>query len=94
MAHKKAGGSTSLGRDSQAKRLGVKMVEGQLAYPGCILIRQRGTKFFPGLNVKKGGDDTLYATATGIVKFSTRKRPNFHGKLRWIKIVNVIPKEK
>ncbi len=93
MAHKKAGGSTSLGRDSQAKRLGVKMADGQFAHSGCILVRQRGTKFHPGKNVKKGGDDTLYAVADGIVKFSTRKLPNFHGKLRWKKIVHVLSKE-
>lgn len=94
MAHKKAGGSTSLGRDSQAKRLGVKMTDGQLAWPGCILVRQRGTKYHPGKNVRRGGDDTLYAVANGVVKFTTRKLPNFHGKLRLTKIVNIIPQEK
>lgn len=93
MAHKKAGGSTSLGRDSQSKRLGVKMTDGQSAWPGCILVRQRGTKVHAGQNVKRGNDDTLYAVADGIVKFSTKKLPNFHGKLRWKKIVHVIPKE-
>ena len=61
MAHKKAGGSTSLGRDSQAKRLGVKIFDGQFAKAGSILVRQRGTAFRPGKNVKKGGDDTLFA---------------------------------
>lgn len=93
MAHKKAGGSTSLGRDSQAKRLGVKMTEGQFAHPGCILVRQRGTKVHAGQNVKRGNDDTLYAVTDGAVKFSTRKLPNFHGKLKYTKIVHVIPKE-
>lgn len=93
MAHKKAGGSTSLGRDSQAKRLGVKMTEGQLAHPGCILVRQRGTKVHPGKNVRRGNDDTLYAVASGIVKFSTKKTLKFDGHLRMTKIVSVLPKE-
>jgi large subunit ribosomal protein L27 len=91
MAHKKAGGSTALGRDSESKRLGVKIQDGQLVKPGMIIIRQRGTKFMPGLNVKRGGDDTLYATAFGRVKFKTKKLPRFDGKLRWKKVVNVIP---
>jgi large subunit ribosomal protein L27 len=93
MAHKKAGGSTSLGRDSQAKRLGVKMTEGQLARPGSILVRQRGTKIHPGKNVRRGGDDTLYSVTNGVVKFSTRKKIKFDGNLRMTKIVNVVPKE-
>ena len=61
MAHKKAGGSTSLGRESQSKRLGVKVGEYERVRPGMILVRQRGTRFYPGLNVKRGKDDTLYA---------------------------------
>lgn len=93
MAHKKAGGSTSLGRDSQAQRLGVKMTEGELAHPGCILVRQRGTKVHPGKNVRRGKDDTLYSVAEGMVKFTTRKKPKFDGHLRMTKIVNVLPKE-
>ena len=63
MAHKKAGGSTSYGRDSQGKRLGVKLADGQFAKSGAIIVRQRGTHFRPGKNVMKGGDDTLFATA-------------------------------
>ncbi|MBI5071320.1 50S ribosomal protein L27 [Candidatus Falkowbacteria bacterium] len=93
MAHKKAGGSTSLGRDSQAQRLGVKMTEGQMAFPGRILVRQRGTKIHPGKNVRRGSDDTLYAVAEGMVKFTTRKKTKFDGHLRMTKIVNVMPKE-
>jgi len=93
MAHKKAGGSTSLGRDSQAQRLGVKMTDGQLAHPGCILVRQRGTKVHPGKNVRRGSDDTLYAVASGTVKFTTKKMQKFDGHLRMTKIVNVITKE-
>jgi len=85
MAHKKAGGSSTLGRDSIAKRLGVKVGEGEKVKPGMILIRQRGFKFHPGLNVKRGGDDTLYALKEGKVKFKKRKIKNFTGKLRQIK---------
>lgn len=93
MAHKKAGGSTSLGRDSRSQRLGVKMTAGQMAHPGSILVRQRGTKIHPGKNVRRGGDDTLYSVADGVVKFATRKKLKFDGHLRMTKIVNVIPKE-
>ena len=74
MAHKKAGGSTGLGRDSQSKRLGVKLFAGQVAKPGNILVRQRGTKFHPGKNVSKGKDDTLFAKIDGIVKFERKGR--------------------
>lgn len=91
MAHKKAGGSTSLGRDSQSKRLGVKLYEGQFAKAGAIIIRQRGTKFKPGKNVKKANDDTLFAIRPGIVKFSRRKLPRFDGNLKWTRIVSVAP---
>lgn len=69
MAHKKGAGSTKNGRDSQAKRLGVKRFGGQLVLAGNILVRQRGTKFHPGLNVGIGSDDTLFALANGVVKF-------------------------
>jgi large subunit ribosomal protein L27 len=90
MAKKKAGGSTSLGRDSQSKRLGVKLSDGQTAKTGAIIIRQRGTKYHPGENVKKGKDDTLFATASGKVKFQTKKLKKFTGKLEKSKIVNVV----
>lgn len=89
MAHKKAGGSTALGRDSAGKRLGVKLFEGQFAKAGAILIRQRGTRFHPGDNVQKGKDDTLFATTSGIVKFTTRKLKKFNNRLKSTKIVNV-----
>jgi large subunit ribosomal protein L27 len=72
MAHKKAGGSSTNGRDSIAKRLGVKRFAGQVVNAGSILVRQRGTKFFPGTNVKRGGDDTLFALTDGVVKFEHR----------------------
>ncbi len=68
-AHKKGSGSTKNGRDSQAKRLGVKRADGQFVLAGNILVRQRGTHFHPGTNVGKGSDDTLFATADGVVKF-------------------------
>lgn len=90
MAHKKAGSSTALGRDSQAQRLGVKKSDGQKVKAGEILVRQRGTKFHPGKNVKRGGDDTLYALKAGIIKFSRRKMRRFDGKLKVRKFVNVV----
>jgi large subunit ribosomal protein L27 len=74
MAHKKGQGSSRNGRDSHAQRLGVKVGDGQLVTSGTILIRQRGTKFKPGNNVKRGGDDTLFATSHGHVKFLDRGR--------------------
>ena len=82
MAHKKAGGSTSLGRDSQGKRLGVKVADGQATNAGQIIVRQRGTKIHPGKNVRIGGDDTLYAGVAGVVKFTRKKMANFHGALK------------
>lgn len=90
MAHKKAGGSTALGRDSKSKRLGVKLSDGQYAKAGAIIIRQRGTKYHPGKNVKIGKDDTLFATTAGIVKFSTKKLLKFNSKLKDSKIVSVV----
>lgn len=69
MAHKKGQGSSRNGRDSNAQRLGVKRFGGESVLSGAILVRQRGTKFHPGTNVMKGGDDTLFAVADGIVKF-------------------------
>ncbi len=72
MAHKKGGGSSTNGRDSHGQRLGVKRFGGQLVNAGTILVRQRGTKHKPGLNVGRGSDDTLFATATGIVRFEDK----------------------
>lgn len=68
-ASKKGVGSTKNGRDSHSKRLGMKIADGQSAKTGAIIFRQRGTKIHPGLNVGRGGDDTLFALATGVVKF-------------------------
>lgn len=73
MSKTKGGGSTRNGRDSNAQRLGVKAYDGTLVTAGSIIVRQRGTRFHPGLNVSKGGDDTLFATATGKVKFGSRR---------------------
>jgi large subunit ribosomal protein L27 len=72
MAHKKGGGSTKNGRDSASQRLGVKRSGGQLVKAGEIIVRQRGTKFHPGVNVGKGKDDTLFAKAAGMVMFKRR----------------------
>lgn len=69
MAHKKGAASSKNGRDSKSKRLGVKVFGGQTAIPGTILVRQRGTRWHPGANVGRGGDDTLFALAQGTVKF-------------------------
>ncbi len=82
MAHKKSGGSAKNGRDSHSKRLGVKRSGGQLVTAGSILVRQRGTPFKPGLNVGRGGDDTLFAKVTGQVQFETKAKR---------KIVSVLP---
>ncbi|HEY6907036.1 MAG TPA: 50S ribosomal protein L27 [Ignavibacteriaceae bacterium] len=83
MAHKKGQGSSRNGRDSNAQRLGVKKFGGQQVIAGNILVRQRGTKYHPGVNVQKGGDDTLFAVANGIVKFETKRGDRL--------FVNVIP---
>ena len=77
MAHKKGQGSTTNGRDSQPKYLGVKRGDGQLVNAGTIIVRQRGTKFHPGLNVGIGRDHTLFALATGKVRFQTRADRKF-----------------
>lgn len=90
MSHKKAGGSTRLGRDSNAQRLGVKAHDGEMIQKGSVIIRQRGTKFHPGKNVQKGKDDTLFAAVDGKVKFSHKKRMRFDGKLKSAKFVEVI----
>lgn len=91
MAHKKAGGSTSLGRDSQSQRLGVKLFAGQYAKAGAILVRQRGTKFHPGLNVGKGNDDSLFAKVAGVIKFRKLKKQKFDGSIKETKYIDVNP---
>ena len=84
-AHKKGVGSTKNGRDSESKRLGVKRADGQFVLAGNILVRQRGTKIHPGVNVGIGGDDTLFALTDGVVRFEHK------GKLK--KRVSIYPKE-
>ncbi len=73
MSKTKSGGSTRNGRDSAAKRLGPKAFDGQMVTAGSVLVRQRGTRIHPGLNVGRGGDDTLFAKIDGIVEYGTRK---------------------
>ncbi len=82
MAHKKAGGSTSLGRDSNPQYLGVKIGDGQIARTGYILVRQRGTKIRPGNNVMRSKDDTLLALIDGIVTYTKKKVKMFDGSLK------------
>ena len=84
MAHKKGASSSTNGRDSEAKRLGVKRFGGQQVKAGEILVRQRGTSFHPGENVGRGGDDTLFALAEGAVKFSIKRNR---------RVVNIVPTE-
>lgn len=91
MAHKKAGGSTALGRDSVSKRLGVKKYAGQQVKAGNILVRQRGSEIRPGKNVKQGKDFTLFATDNGVVKFTKRKIKKFDNTLKMTRFVNVEP---
>lgn len=90
MAHTKSGGSTTLGRDSQSKRLGVKRFGGQIVRAGEVLIRQRGTKFRPGANVRRGADDTLYAAIAGRILFLTRTVIRWNGKRSKRKILTVV----
>ncbi|MGE4554586.1 MAG: 50S ribosomal protein L27 [Candidatus Paceibacterota bacterium] len=91
MAHTKSGGSTKLGRDSEAKRLGVKRFDGQKVNAGEVLIRQRGTKWYPGENTALGKDDTIYALVSGIVKFKEKRKVSFTGKVKKVKTIEVIP---
>lgn len=91
MAHKKAGGSTSLGRDSESKRLGVKIFGGQKARIGNVIIRQHGTRYHAGKNVKLGKDKTVYAMINGIVTFQKKQLRGFDGVLKQKTIVSVLP---
>jgi large subunit ribosomal protein L27 len=90
MAHRKTGGSTALGRDSAAQRLGIKMADGSKVHAGMILVRQRGTKFKPGKNVKRAKDDTLFALASGTVLFKKKMVKRFDGNLKRVCFVNVV----
>lgn len=90
MSKVKSSGTTKLGRDSGPKYLGVKLSNGQKANPGMIIIRQRGTKYLPGKNVKKGRDDTLYALKAGKVSFKSVIKKRFDGRRKEVKMVSVI----
>lgn len=94
MAHTKSGGSTKLGRDSKAKRLGIKKADGQIVKTGNVLIRQRGTKWYPGENTDIGRDDTIFSLKDGIVKFSVKRKKSFTGQMKKISLVNVVSEEK
>lgn len=89
MATSKSAGSSRLGRDSASKRLGIKKYAGEQVKTGMIIVRQRGTKYLPGENVKKGSDDTLYALHPGVVHFTSKAKKLFDGSQRKIKVVSV-----
>jgi large subunit ribosomal protein L27 len=91
MAHKKAAGSTRLGRDSESKRLGVKRFGGTVVAQGEVLIRQRGTKYHAGQNVGRGADDTLFAMIPGVVMFHRKKHRRFTNTLRSVQFIHVLP---
>ncbi len=90
MAHTKAGGSTNNNRDSAAKYLGVKLFSGEKAKPGAILVRQRGSRYTAGTNVRMGKDHTLYAISTGLVVFGEKRKKNFDGTTTRRKVVSVV----
>lgn len=91
MAHKKAGGSSKNGRDSKAKRLGVKLFGGQVANAGSIILRQRGTKFMVGENVGLGRDHTIFALTDGAVSFKQKQTRKFDGRAQTQVFVSIIP---
>jgi len=91
MAKTKAAGSTKLGRESIAKRLGVKLHDGEVAKAGSVIVRQRGTKYLPGVNVRQGGDDTLDAAVPGTVCFTRVRKKRFDGKVRTASRVDIVP---
>lgn len=90
MAHTKAGGSTHLGRDSASKRLGIKCAAGQFIRAGSVLARQRGTRYFPGQNVLKGSDDTLFATHDGYVAIRQQQRRRFDSSHKRSSVIHVL----
>jgi large subunit ribosomal protein L27 len=89
MSTSKSSGATRLGRDFAAQRLGVKIYAGQPVKTGMIIIRQRGTRYVPGKNVKLGSDDTIYAMTNGVVRFSTKLKKSFNNTQRHAKYVHV-----
>ena len=89
MSTSKSTSASGLGRDSTSKRLGIKVFGGQTVKLGMIIIRQRGTKYLPGKNVKQGSDDTLYALKPGVVSFRSKSKMLFDGSRRMVKVVSV-----
>lgn len=89
MSTTKQGGTSRLGRDSAGQRLGIKISAGQKVRTGMIIIRQRGTKYLPGKNVKMGSDDTIYSMGDGVVKFTSKSKMLFNGLRRTAKVVSV-----
>ena len=89
MAHKKAGGSTRLGRDSNAQRLGIKLYGGEVAKNGAIVVRQRGSVYRPGKNTRIAKDDSIFATAGGSVKYTKKKVRKFNGQLENVQVISV-----
>lgn len=89
MSTTKSTGATKLGRDSQPKYLGIKLSDGEKARPGMIILKQRGTKFLAGKNVKKAGDDSLYAMKEGTVRYTPKKKIRFDGSRKIAKSVSV-----
>ena len=89
MAHRKAGGTAKNLRDSNPKYLGIKLADGQMAHPGAIIVRQRGTPIMAGNNVSMGKDHTLFALKSGVVKFGSKRKISFNGKTSVKKTVNV-----
>lgn len=90
MAHTKSVGAAKNNRESESKRLGLKKADGQPVLVGQIIIRQRGTKYLPGLNVKQGGDDTIFALKNGKVQYRSRQKTRFDGSRRSATVVNVL----
>ena len=90
MAHTKSVGAAKNSRESESKRLGVKRSDGQAVSAGQIIIRQRGTKYLPGVNVKMGGDDTIFSMKTGKVRYKASKKTRFDGSVRYATVVSVV----
>jgi len=91
MAHTKQLGSTKLGRESESKRLGVKRQHGQVVHAGEVIIRQRGIRYVPGENMRRGADDTLYSKIAGVVSFKEVKKTGFDGRSRYATKVSIKP---
>lgn len=89
MSKTKSGGSTRLGRDSESKRLGVKVNNGEKVRVGMIIVRQRGTRYLAGPNTKRGSDDTVYALKNGVVRFKSKTKKLYDGSRRDAKVVSV-----